>query len=424
LTDAQGFDAFVADLVRRGFSEKHAHWIALRMRSGQDMAASLALAREREELDLWAAGAVEVDPAQAFALLQGLDYRERTSARTEFFATLGRLDPQAGLGFLARLNMTSNSDARAMVDFFRNWAAVASLDAAADAVKKLPARAQRSALFGLFNAWGETDREGMLEWATAQGPKEAKLAMRALNTSGAIRNPEELFDLVTRFPAATDWLMLAVATGQLADQGADGFRVVAELPPSPMRASTIGRFASGFARHDPAGAWELMVTLPPEDQARFFEGAISSFSKIKPREVAEKLASGEFGMGHFSSLMEEWTRQDPQQALDWSRRNLAGRTLLESVGAVFSAWEGRSPVDAATALRGLPAGLRASALPSAAADFGAADPHAVAGLRTIPPLRLRRSPACRRRGWTRLSRSSVASLRRAIPRPPPSGPPG
>jgi hypothetical protein len=375
-TDTQGFDAFVADLVHRGFSEKHARWLALRMQSGRDMAASLARARERKELDLWASGAAEIDPARAFALLQGLDHRERARTQAEFFATLGRLDPKAGLGFLTRLNPTSGSDSAMLMNFFRNWAAVAPLDVVAGAVKELSPHARRMALFGLFKTWQETDREGMLEWATDQGPSEAKMAFRALYADGTIRNPEELFELAARFPTATDWLMLAVATGQLAANGADGFRAIAELPPGPMRLSHIERFASDYAQLDPEGAWELMATLPPADQARFFESAVRDLSKIKPREVAEKLKSGEFGMGQFPGVMKEWASQDPQQALDWSLRNLTGRTQLESLDEIFSSWDGKSIADAAAALRGLPAGLRASALPSVAARFGTIDPRA------------------------------------------------
>jgi hypothetical protein len=415
-TDARQLDAFVAELVHDGFSEKHALWVALRMRSGQDMATSLALARERKALDLWAAGAAEIDPTRAFALLQGLGDRERSEAQTAFFSALGRLDPRAGLGFLGQLNPASGFNARTAIDFFRNWAAVAPFDTVAGAVKDLPPGARRMAMVGLFKAWRETDREGMLEWAAAQGPSEAKMAFRALYDADAIRNPEELFELATQFPTAADWLTLAVATEQLAVNGADGFRAIAELPPGPMRTSSISRFASDFAQRDPEGAWDFMATLPPKDQAQFFESAVRYLSKIKPREVAEKLKSGEFGMGDFPPLMEEWARKDPLQALDWSQRNLAGSTQLESIDKVFSSWSEKSPAEAAAALRGLPAGLRASALPSVAASFGAADPRAaLAWAGQLPAVERTSASNGAIRGWAAKDPAAAAQALAGMP---------
>jgi len=411
-TDKRGFDAFVASL---GLSREHAQWVALRMRSEQDMAGSLALAREQKAVGLWAAGAAEIDPKKAFALMQGLRMQERSPAEMELFATLGRRDPKLGLELLSRLDACDGAGMGATVNFFRNWAAVAPIDTVAAAVKRLPSRAQNLAMYGLFKTWGESDRVGMLEWASEQGPTMAKRAFRSLNGSSDGRNPEQLFELAIQFPKAADWLTLAVANNQLATAPA-GYQVIGELPPGPIRDEQIWRFAANFSQRDPDAAWELMGTLSPEDQKQFFEGSIRGFAKIKPLEVAEKLKTGEFGMGSFPSVMEEWARTNPQEALAWSQGNLKGSTQLESVDAVFSAWSEKSPADAAAASRNLPAGLRAKILTDVAQNFGTSDPDAaLAWADQLPQLERSRAAGAAIQGWAEKDPAAAAQALAGLP---------
>lgn len=371
--DAEELARWTEDFERLGASKKHAQWLALRMKSDADMDAAFEIARDADLLDVWASGAAAISPEAAFELLRSLPQNDREKALSAFFAALGQANPETGLAFLERLPNPRFEPVHALI---AGWASVASVQEVARAIERFPAQIRDMAINGLFKVWDKSDREGMLDWAEALGPRYGKRAFMSLYEPGGIRNPDDVVELASQFPKSATWYTVAAASEQLTTDALAGFESVKKLPPGVIREDILRRFAMSHAERDPASAWELMETLSAEEQAQFLESGLRRFVKVAPQETAERLKAGDAWHVRSQELFSAWAEVDASQALEWARENLAGKELLEAMNTIYSSWPRDTAGKAAQALEGLPASLRARLLPSAATAFGAADPEA------------------------------------------------
>jgi hypothetical protein len=299
--------------------------------------------------------------------------------------------------------------------FVQSWASVAPFQTVAEALKTLPEATRKTMTYGLFKTWGRADRVEMLTWAQAQGPLWGTFAFRSLSDFPGVRNPEEILDLAVRFPSVTDSMALWSAAQQLAVSGVEGFNVIAKLPPGMLREGLVRRFAWSYAERDPEAAWELMQTLPPEEQALFFKEALAGFSKLAPRKVAEALKAN--GMSDsYVVLIRQWAEQDAPEALGWTRNNLTGLALRDSLETIFTNWSKNDPASALGALSQFPPGQRARLLPSLAAAYGEADPQsALAWAGGLPPIDRIRGVNAVVKGWAQKDAVAAATALKSLP---------
>jgi hypothetical protein len=378
--DQAGFDACVAELQKSGLSEHLAKWLAISAKVRSDLPGSLAFAQKANRLGLWGTAVAMFDPRGGFEFVSGARGNgvswDTTTALMPYFSTLGRTNPELGLEQL-RTASPANMISLTQI-FFGNWARI-DPDRALDAISQLETRSmRRGAWNGVFGEWGHRDAEGMMRWASDNSPQMARTAFQTQIYSLGQADPAALFELAREYPEAAEGPLFLNFASNFASRGAEGFALIAQFPPGRTRDRMISTFGSRFARMDPKAAWELARSLSAEDRKNFLSfGTPRSLAEVAPQEMAQlALAAPDESHGNVAEVVSAWGRKNPRAAIDWSRQNLTGSNLVDSIEAVFGSWGANNPAEAAVAMEGFPPSMKARLVQNLAGGWAARDPAA------------------------------------------------
>lgn len=384
LSTPEHFDEYVERLRSEGFDEELAQWLAISKKVRDDLPDSFAIARKNGLERPWAAAVALVSPEDGFAALNSLrslnlgSFGELDESGV-FFDTLGRTNPEAGLRLMGRLN---NADTYGTVPaLFSGWAAI-DPDAALAAASALPARNVReNALLGIFQQVGKSGMHAMMEWADSQGPEIARLAFRSqFELQSGSRNARALIELAMEYPDAADpWVLTNTASG-LVGEGAEGWKFLTKFPPGPKRDGMLSWFASRWSETDPQAAWELVRSLPREDQKTFFRSfSARDVVKAAPAEMTALAWELEDEMPLTVSVQEmvsHWSTFDPQAAFAWCQGIPETRRQLNALASAARGWATIDPQGAVRAVNGLTPAVRAKLLPSVLSSWAGKDSQA------------------------------------------------
>lgn len=417
-TNRAEFDTCVESLIESGVKKEFAQWIALSAFVRSDLRASWEVAREGKLLDMWSALAAETDPRGGLELLRDAPSSDATmfawlsrseGAMPSFFAALGRKDPTLALELA--IDLPPSSRWLNFYALFQSWAAQDPIEALTQAQALNSKLDQRTALRAALKAWSDTDLPGMIEWAEQPHDRGIlKTAFQSLWEIKGMRSPASVLALIERHPEIDAGFAPSEIATALAQSGAEGWKVIAQVKSGPLRDNLIRNFGSRFSQRDPAAAWELAQSLPPSDRNIFLRHGLSHLAEHFPAEIAQSLAGeGRIDSDAAQSLLRGWRQKDPARALAWAQENGHGNLLVKESGDLLAALYEKDPAQALAAWATLPPGLRVRSLPDLAHKWGAAHPQeALAWTADLPPNERSRALDNVFEGWARQAPQAAA----------------
>lgn len=425
LSTPERFDEYVERLQSEGFDEELAQWLAISKKVRDDLPGSFEIARRNGLERPWAAALALTSPEEGFAALRNLRSASIGGAFGEldasgvFFDTLGRTNPQAGLRLMGQL---SHADSYGSVPaLFGGWAAI-DPEAALAAASAIPARNVReNALLGIFRHVGKSGLRAMMDWADSQSPEIARLAfLSQFELQSGSRNARALIELAMDYPDAADsWVLTNIASG-LVGEGAEGWKFLAGFPAGPKRDGMLSWFASRWSEADPQAAWELVRSLPREDQKIFFRSfAARDVVKAAPAEMTALALELEDEMPMTVSVKEmvsHWSSVDPQAAFAWCRELPASRRQLDAFASAAGGWATVDPQGAVQAVNGLTPATRAKLLPSVLSSWAGKDPQAALEFAAaLPPMDRTFGTTAAFEGWAFRDPDAAADALQTVP---------
>lgn len=404
------------------FDARRAIDVARSLRLGTDLVAPLYGAWAAEDLEA-ALGALRAfdDPAEAGAI--GLAMLEAPGGESAFARIVAALErgSTGGAGvfpaspatspFSGPARQAATPGALALERLAEGWArqdlsaALAHIDDIED--QQLRAVFQRVVL----REWAYIDAGSALEYLTTLDPA----AQQQLVLGGGIRDlsrvePRRALELAERLSNAARMMVQQDAIGRLAqDDALTALRYVEELPAGPQRQQLQQFVAVFYGRQDPEGAlaWArrsgsqyglvmsvmqgiattdldrafmLTATLPPMEREMAMQVIVArgAMPGQDPAAMAERvLALQDATMRDrgAAAVLQTWSAQAPQQAMDWLLRNLervppnAARNAVRQIAA-------RDPATAAAQTARIPSDVRGEWIAGVAIGYGQSDAQA------------------------------------------------
>ncbi len=258
-----------------------------------------------------------------------------------------------------------------MKGVFATWAQKSPQEAAAYAIKTLPAGRLRAEAIRLsMGEWGAVDARGAFEWmeATLQGPvKEASLV--ALAEGWSRRSPEQAAAWFAESGSTSQALLTAIAGTWARQDSVAALQWAAALGDPAQRNISLNSVLGEMARLDPVAAVQAAAPyLPSAGQPTSGETAAAG------RDVARTLA-------------DIWGTSDPAAAARWIDTLPAGPAQVEAASTLAAVWA-TSDMEAVVAWTTTlsDAALQESMVTHLGTTWGAIEPdRALAWLDTLPP---------------------------------------
>ncbi|MCB1204910.1 MAG: hypothetical protein KDN18_11670 [Verrucomicrobiae bacterium] len=374
----------------------------------KDRAAALAHAESLEGKDrktalmtvlsAWAAK----EPYEVLAWIEEHGKKDETqSALYTVFRTIAQKDPEEAIALAERSKQMKASGGNVLINggsyglmgmntsfLYAIWAEKDPRAAAARALTIPNSQERSSALWTLASTWAQSDPGAAWEWGNAlerasdrkavlqnvisavAGNGDTSQAIAFLETmppgqgrSDALQqvasflansDPEEAYAFVMQH-AVNDRDRQAVSNVLQQWARSDPARAFelafSELDPGNARRSAIQSVINEAANRDPALARELMAKLDDQDLENVSHSAAYTLARNDLEgsiEWAEGLPEGDIKENAFSSILSEWSRENPEEAVLYGLKIENDDRRRRSLGNALSQWAYQDAVEAMT----------------------------------------------------------------------------
>jgi hypothetical protein len=209
--------------------------------------------------------------------------------------------------------------------------------------------------------WAETDLAAAVAWTEKLPPAQRERAWREIAGDLMRYDPDAAQEMAAKIEDAEQRgrIVGELARLRMSADAAEAVKWIADLPDQDQKAGWRSA-AEEWARTRPeeAAAYALSPDLDEGARRQLIESAAPQWARVDPASAAEwaNQLPGESGKEALARVVDEWSRREPQAALDFIAQSSEGKQLEEMTRRAVGSWSREDPTQAATFMTGLEEG--------------------------------------------------------------------
>lgn len=296
----------------------------------------------------------KADPVAAMAAYRDLDHpKERQDALRGIAQTFAERDLKSAAEWADNLG-EKEGQSQAILEVLRHGAESNPALAATQIglLQKIETRDAIEIAGRIAEQWAETNVTAAVEWAERLTPEQRDYAIKEIASDVLRYDPDAAQAMASKIEdsAQRGKLYEQLARLHMSADAGEAAKWIADLPAQDQSAAWRGA-ATEWARTRPeeAAAFAMSEDLDPLARKQLIERSSSEWARIDPSSAATWASSieGKEGREAVARVVETWSREDPQTAIEFVAANIQGDQLTEMTRRAIGNWTREDPAEAA-----------------------------------------------------------------------------